>query len=156
MFLKNKASSKLRSTEDIGLIAEGGVPKPAFNAFAMLHRLGDRRLQPELANALVTHRADGVLAIAVWNYSPPGIAGQTRKIHLTINGFHGTARYHIEILDRDHGSALAAWRAMGSPVSPTREQYEQLRHAGLATDKLDGTSSFMLPASGLALVEVRR
>ncbi len=31
-----------------GLIAEGGVPKAAFNAFAMLHRLGDQRLQPGL------------------------------------------------------------------------------------------------------------
>ena len=27
-----------------GLIAAGGIPKPAFNAFAMLHRLGDQRL----------------------------------------------------------------------------------------------------------------
>src|SRR5580704_1103173 len=33
-----------------GLIAEGGVPKAAFNAFAMLHRLGDQRSQPDLAN----------------------------------------------------------------------------------------------------------
>ena len=40
-----------------GLIAEGGVPKAAFNAFAMLHRLGEQRLQPDLANALVTKRA---------------------------------------------------------------------------------------------------
>src|SRR6202044_4135644 len=79
-----------------GLIAEGGVPKPAFNAFAMLHRLGDRRLQPELANALVTQRADGTLAIAVWNYSPPGVTGKAREVHLSIDGFEGTARYHVE------------------------------------------------------------
>ncbi len=138
-----------------GLVAEGGVPKPAFNAFAMLHRLGDRRLQPELANSIVTQRADGSLAIAVWNYSSPGVPGPARKVHLTVQGFGGTVRYQVEILDRDHGSALAAWRAMGSPLSPTREQYEQLRHAAIATDQLDGASSFMLPASGLALVEVR-
>jgi xylan 1,4-beta-xylosidase len=27
-----------------GLIAAGGIPKPAFNAFALLHRLGEQRL----------------------------------------------------------------------------------------------------------------
>ncbi len=62
-----------------GLIAEGGVPKAAFNAFAMLHRLGDQRSQPDLANALVTKRADGTLAIAVWNYAAPGTAGTARQ-----------------------------------------------------------------------------
>ena len=44
---------------------------------------------------------------------------------------------------------------MGSPASPTREQYEQLKRAAAVTQKLDGTSTFMLPAHGLALVEVR-
>jgi xylan 1,4-beta-xylosidase len=138
-----------------GLIAEGGVPKAAFNAFAMLHRLGDQRSQPELANALVTKRADGALAIAVWNYAAPGTTGAARKVHLAVNGFAGTPRYDVEILDPDHGSALAAWQAMASPASPTREQYEQLRRASAVTQKLDGTSSFMLPSHGLALVEVR-
>jgi xylan 1,4-beta-xylosidase len=138
-----------------GLIAEGGVPKAAFNAFAMLHRLGDQRSQPELANALVTKRADGTLAIAVWNYASPGTTGTVRNVHVAVNGFQGTPHYHIEILDPAHGSALGAWQAMGSPVSPTREQYEQLRRIAPVTQKLDGTSSFMLPSHGLALVEVR-
>jgi xylan 1,4-beta-xylosidase len=138
-----------------GLIAEGGVPKPAFNAFAMLHRLGDRRLRPDLANALVTTRPDGTLAIAIWNYAAPGAAGTARNIHVTVHGWGGTPRYHVEILDGEHGSALAAWRAMGSPATPTRQQFNQLRIAAAATQKLDGTSSFMLPAPGLALVEVR-
>ncbi len=138
-----------------GLIAEGGVPKPAFNAFAMLHRLGDGRSQTDLANVLVTKRADGTLAIAVWNYAAEGTVGPARLVRLKVDGWTGTPRYHVEILDRDHGSALTAWRAMGSPASPTREQYGQLRQAARATQKLDGTSSFMLPAPGLALVEVR-
>jgi xylan 1,4-beta-xylosidase len=138
-----------------GLIAEGGVPKPAFNAFAMLHRLGDRRSQTDLANVLVTKRSDGTLAIAVWNYAAEGTVGPARNVRLKVNGWTGTPRYHVEILDRDHGSALAAWRAMGSPASPTREQYDQLRRAAVATQKLDGTSNFMLPTPGLALVEVR-
>jgi xylan 1,4-beta-xylosidase len=138
-----------------GLFAEGGVPKAAFNAFAMLHRLGDRRLQPDLADAMVTQRPDGTLAVAVWNYAVPGTAGTAHNIHVTVHGWGGTPRYHVEILDNEHGSALAAWRAMGSPATPTREQFDQLRRVAIATQKLDGTSSFMLSAPGLALVEVR-
>jgi xylan 1,4-beta-xylosidase len=138
-----------------GLIAEGGVPKAAFNAFAMLHRLGDRRSQADLPNALVTKRSDGTFVIAVWNYAAEGTVGQARNVHIKVNGLTGTPRYHVEILDNDHGSALTAWRAMGSPANPTREQNDQLRRSAAATRKLDGTSSFMLSAPGLALVEVR-
>jgi xylan 1,4-beta-xylosidase len=138
-----------------GVIAEGGIPKAAFNAFAMLHRLGAQRSQPDLANALVTKRADGTLAVAVWNYADPGTTGTARKVHVALSGRTGTQRYHVELLDPDHGSALATWQTMGSPASPTRDQYERLQRAATVTQKLESTSSFMLPAHGLALVEVR-
>jgi xylan 1,4-beta-xylosidase len=137
-----------------GLIAEGSVPKAAFNAFAMLHRLGDQRSQPDLANALVTKRPDGTFAIAVWNYAAPGTTGAAVQVHLAIKGWTGTPRYHVEIVDRDHGSALEAWQAMGSPASPTREQYEKLTRDAAGTEKLDGKSTFLLPSQALALVEV--
>jgi xylan 1,4-beta-xylosidase len=136
-----------------GLIAEGGVPKASFEAFAMLHRLGDQRLQTNLEEALVTKRADGTLAVAVWNYAPPGESGASKKVHLNVTGLTGTPHYHVQIVDPAHGSALAAWKALGSPPFPTAQQYEQLRQAALATEKLDGPS-FDLPAHGLALVEV--
>jgi len=137
-----------------GLIAEGGIPKAAFEAFAILHRLGDRRLQTNLENALVTKRSDGTLAIAVWNYAPPGENSPSREVRLTVNGWSGTPRYNVEIVDPQHGSALQAWQAMGSPAFPTRQQYEQLRRAAQATNKLN-EASFSLPAHGLAVVEVR-
>ena len=138
-----------------GLIAEGGVPKASFEAFRMLHRLGERRLQPDLSDALVTKRMDGTLVIAVWNYAPPGEDGAARRVQISVNGLPGTARFHVEIVDPRHGSALAAWRAMGSPAFPTQRQYEQLRSAASATFKLN-TSTFTLPAHGLALVEAGR
>ncbi len=37
-----------------GLVAEDGIPKPALNAFAMLHQLGDRRLKVDSDSALAT------------------------------------------------------------------------------------------------------
>ena len=137
-----------------GLMAEGGVPKAAFNAFAMLHRLGDRRLQPVLSDALITKRADGAFVIAVWNYADPSEKGAPRAIRIHFDGATEAHSFRVEIVDPEHGSALAAWQAMGSPANPAREQYEQLRRAASATKKLDG-ASFMLPAHGLALVEVQ-
>jgi len=133
-----------------GLIAEGGIPKAAFNAFALLHRLGEQRVQTDRTDALVTKRADGTVAIALWNYAPPGEGGAARAFQIAWNG---RTRFRVEIVDPEHGSALGAWRAMGSPAFPTREQYEQLRRAAVSTLKL-ATPTFSLPAHGLALVEV--
>ena len=137
-----------------GLIAEGGIPKAAFNAFRMLHRLGDQRQQPELTDALVTRSADGGLEVAIWNYAAPSETGSPRAVHLRLKGSSGPAQFHVEIVDPEHGSALEAWRAMGSPAFPSREEYERLRHAAGVTRKVDGPS-FQLPAHSLALVDIR-
>ncbi|PMY44387.1 glycosyl hydrolase family 39, partial [Pseudomonas sp. GW456-L12] len=52
-----------------GILAENNIPKPAYNAFAMLHELGDRRLPVASDSVLATRRPDGALAIALWNYA---------------------------------------------------------------------------------------
>src|SRR5580698_653241 len=82
-----------------GLIAEGGVPKASFNAFALLHRLGEKRLQPDLRDALVTKRQDGTLAIARWNYAPPGESAPAKRVHISLEGGNRNARFHVEVLD---------------------------------------------------------
>ncbi len=138
-----------------GLIAEGGIPKASFNAFAMLHRLGEQRLQADLGDALVTKKPDGTLAVALWNYAVPSGTTSARRIHLRVTGWTGAARFRVEIVDPEHGSALAAWQAMGSPAFPSREQYQDLRAAAAVTRKLDAPS-FVLPAHALALVEIQR
>ena len=136
-----------------GIIAEGGIPKASFNAFALLHRLGETRLDSELEDALVTKRSDGTIVLAVWNYAPPSESGPSRSVHLRVDRFGHSARFHVEIVDPTHGSALSAWQAMGRPRFPTRLQYEQLRETAAATEKLE-QPSFILPAHGLALVEI--
>ncbi len=42
-----------------GLIAADHIPKPALNVFAVLHKLGDRRLAVASDSALATETADG-------------------------------------------------------------------------------------------------
>gem|GEM_PF-2339596 len=51
------------------------IPKPAFNAVALLYRLGHRRLTMETDSTLVTRREDGTLVLALWHYGPPDGTG---------------------------------------------------------------------------------
>ena len=140
-----------------GLIAAGGIPKPAFNALAMLHRLGDQRLSPELNDVLVTRRGDGSLVIAAWNYADPGKDGAARSVELK---FTRGRTAEVTMLDEQHGSALTEWRRMGKPAFPTREQQEALRSAGrLPSPQVlpieGGTVRLTLAPHGLALIEVK-
>ena len=41
----------------------------------------------------------------------------------------GARRAYIWLVDRDHGSALTAWKAMGEPRFPTFEQHRVLLQA---------------------------
>ena len=145
-----------------GLIAAGSIPKASFNAFRMLHELGNQRLAVDSDEALATRTSDGRLAVAVWNYAPPGASGTPKQIILDLRGLTRNQRHvRIEILDRDHGSSLAAWEAMGRPDFPSREQQRQLRAAAQMPASAEqnlkpGSAESVtvnLPGQSLALVE---
>jgi xylan 1,4-beta-xylosidase len=143
-----------------GLIAENGIQKPAFNAFKILHKLGDQRMQTDLKSALVTKRSDGTLAIAVWNLFLPEEVGQAKNVTLKISNLSKTARVRIYRVDADHGSPLKAYEAMGRPATPTEKQILELRRAAELpapeTKPLsNGAISLTLPAQGLALLEIQ-
>jgi xylan 1,4-beta-xylosidase len=146
-----------------GLMAAGNIPKAAFNAFKLLHLLGGGRLEVESDSALAT-RADGSLAIAVWLYAPPGGQGVSRSFTLSLKGLRGPAQARIQVVDRDHGSSLTAWEAMGKPDFPTREEQKKLRDAGrLPPPKVESVAAadpatvrIGLEPQALALVEVTK
>ncbi|HEY0702385.1 MAG TPA: hypothetical protein VGD60_06425 [Candidatus Acidoferrales bacterium] len=143
-----------------GLLAEGGVPKPAFNAFELLHRLGDQRIDVKSDSMLVTKRSDGSLAIAVWNLSLPDDAGQPKSITIRLDGLKKNPKVEISEIDPDHGSPLPAYHAMGDPASPTMQQYAELKKAAAMASPReehlkDGTISLTLPPKSLFLLEVR-
>jgi xylan 1,4-beta-xylosidase len=140
-----------------GLIAAGGIKKPSFNAFALLHRLGAERLANANQNVLVTKRSDGTLAVALWNLLDPDKTGLARsfEIHVQHTGHRGT----ITRLDPDHGSPLPAYAAMGSPRYPTTAQIAKLNQAGHMpapeTFRLkNGTVHIDLPVNALVLLEI--
>ena len=140
-----------------GLIAAGGVPKPAFNAFKMLHELGTERLDADSEHVVVTRRTDGTLVIALWNYVPVEEAGFPTTLVLRLP--HGTRAARLTRLDADHGDAGAEYARMGSPQYPTAAQLAALTMAAalpapervaIVGDRLAVT----LPPNGLATLEV--
>jgi len=153
-----------------GLIAANRIPKPAFNAFAMLHKLGDRQLKSSSDSALVTKRDDGTVVLALWNYAPPvgntasytpGEPAGTTK-HFSVDVKHLAAGAHATVwrLDETHGNAVAAFNQMGRPDFPSREQIVQLRKAGqmAAPERIDlhgGKFEIDIPPQGLVVVELR-
>ncbi|KAA0072218.1 glycosyl hydrolase family 39 [Rhodanobacter sp. T12-5] len=153
-----------------GLIAADRIDKPAFNAFAMLHKLGGTRLAVKSDSALVTRRADGTVVIALWNYAPP--VGNTASYtpgrpvgtpkHFSLDMRHLPADAHATVwrLDETHGNAVAAFDQMGRPDFPSRQQIAQLREAGkLAApetiDVRDGKLAIDVPVQGLVVIELR-
>jgi len=146
-----------------GLVAEDNIPKPAFNAFALLHKLGDTRLKSDSDSALVTRRKDGTLAIALWNYAEPkadGSSSVSKTVDLTLNGVSAHAKAYVSRLDATHGNVLQAFDAMGQPSWPTQDQIAQLRKAAKlspaeAVHLENNHLKVEIPTQGLVLLEVR-
>lgn len=144
-----------------GLLAERSIPKAAFNDFALLHRLGDSRLDVSSDSALVTRRKDGSLVIAAWNLFLPEEAGSPKTLTLRFRGADPPKSVRVTIVDKEHGSPLPAWEKMGSPVSPTEPQIAELRKAAAlpATKTMaltNGSLSLTLQPHALALIETSK
>lgn len=155
-----------------GLVAEDHIEKPAFHAFAMLHRLGTERIAVNSDSAIATRAADGSLVVALWNYAPPYGTGAgytpppvnlpaTRRFTLNVRGMTSAARIEILRVDAEHGSVVKAYDAMGRPDDLTREQTTQLRQAAKAAPAEnvtlgDGALTVTVPPQGLVLLTIRR
>jgi xylan 1,4-beta-xylosidase len=144
-----------------GLLAEDSIPKAAFNDFALLHRLGDERLEVKSDSALVTRRKDGTLAVAVWNLFLPEEAGAAKTITLHFSGLKTGKTVRITTVDKEHSSPMPAWEKMGSPRFPSREQIETLRKsAALPAAKVqavtNGEVTLTLQPHALALIEIAK
>jgi xylan 1,4-beta-xylosidase len=142
-----------------GLVAVGGIPKPAFNAFKLLHNLGEQRIELDSDSALLTKRTDGSLVLAIWNYAPPEQAGSPRTVTLRLKGTNAKQAM-VSRLDHDHGDFHSTYEKMGAPRYPTQAQLQELRRAtelpAPETRRIEnGELTFTLPGQGLALIELK-
>jgi xylan 1,4-beta-xylosidase len=140
-----------------GLIAERNIPKAAFRAFELLHKLGERRILTGSDDALVTQRQDGTTVIALWNYQEPDEKGAPKTFQLDVKGAKPKG-YRLQSVGPGNGSALDAWRKMGSPALPSKRQIQELVRASEMQpgQRLAPGQAITVPPQTLALVEVQR
>ena len=142
-----------------GLIAAGGIPKPAYRAFRLLHQLGGERLALDSDSALLTRRSNGNLVVAVWNLVPAEQTGTEKVVTIRANPPGRFRRATISRLDRDHGDPHPLYEKMGSPRYPTETQLRELRKVADSPvpevrELQNGELILRLPSEGLAVIEL--
>jgi xylan 1,4-beta-xylosidase len=137
--------------EGFRTLATNGVDKPVLNVFRMAGLFSGNRVattstasipaddilktgvraQPDI-DAFAT-KADREAAVMLWNYHDDDLPAPSAPVTVTISGIptgiHKVLLEHYRI-DETHSNAFTVWKAMGSPQSPTPEQYAQLKAAG--------------------------
>jgi xylan 1,4-beta-xylosidase len=146
---------------EFGLRAKGGINKPSYYGFELLHQLGDQRLANSSKNVIATTATDGSLVIAAWNLVDPGQQSMSRTMELAFQGVPAGAKATLQRVDSQHGNVLPRYAAMGKPLDPTPAQVEQLNRetalpAAEQTHLTDGKLKLQLEANSLVLVKVNR
>ncbi len=142
-----------------GLVTLGGIKKPSYTAFALLHRLGHERVLQDSPNVIVTRCRDGSLAIAAWNLVDPDTTGSERSVKFEIRGVPSDGRIKVSRSDAKHGNTLAAFKSMGSPGYPTQAQIHELNRVAESASAQNlrlvrHSIELQLPVNGLLLIEV--
>jgi len=143
-----------------GVTANGGIPKPAYNAFELLHKLGDKRVETALQNALITKREDGAWAVALWNLAPLGSQSTTRRFVVKIPPGIRSRELLLWRVDDEDGNVLPAFKQMGSPKYPTQIELKKLIQAAQLPpprrlEIKNGAVTLEVKSQGLALLEIR-
>jgi len=149
------------------------VAKPSFNAFRLLHMMGDQQLAVtggmtgDGVNAAATRSADGhAVQILVYFHVDGGQGDSTQSVpvSLTVNNlpFSGPVRVRQTLVDRGHANAYRTWVAMGQPPRPTQAQWVMLRDAAelctydTTVPSGSGSLTLTIPQSiyGVTLIEL--
>ena len=144
-----------------GLRAKGGINKPSYYAFGLLHQLGDKRLANAARDAIVTVSGRDEIVVALWNLVDPGELGSNKTISLVFKHTAPTSQVSVQQLDAEHGNVLEAYKAMGEPIDPTPGQVDKLNEQTAlppaSQTRLDsGKITIRLSPNALVLVKVKR
>jgi xylan 1,4-beta-xylosidase len=163
-------------TGAFGLRAKGGINKPSYYAFSLLHQLGTERLANPSNNVIVTRApaagGGGRLVIAAWNLvdpvepsqpdqHDPGQAAAARTMELEFRGLTAGVHATVQRVDSDHGNVLKEYAAIGSPLDPTLPQVTKLNHmtelpAAEPAHFQDNRLKLQLSPNTLLLIEIGR
>jgi xylan 1,4-beta-xylosidase len=172
--------------EGFRTLATNGVDKPILNVFRMAGMMSGERVEVEstgkielddLVKAGARQQPDvdaqatksaHEAAVMLWNYHDDDMPGALANVRVTIGGIPaGVKRVRLEHyrIDESHSNAYTVWKQMGSPQSPTPEQYARLQQAGKLemltlpewVDVADGkaTMAMELPRQAISLLRLQ-
>jgi len=70
-----------------GLRAKGGINKPSYYAFELLHQLGSERLTNSSQDLIATENAGGEVEVAAWNLVDPANWDRTEQLNFDSSMF---------------------------------------------------------------------
>jgi xylan 1,4-beta-xylosidase len=172
--------------EGFRTLATNGLDKPVINVFRMAGLMSGQRVstrstgqiplddilnvgvrQSPDVDAFAT-KSDREAAVMLWNYHDDDVPAAGALTRVTIVGIPaGVNRVLLQHyrIDDTHSNSYTVWKKMGSPQSPTPEQYAQLKEAGqlqlLASpewlDVIDGkvTIATPLPRQATSLMHLK-
>jgi xylan 1,4-beta-xylosidase len=137
--------------EGFRTLATNGVDKPILNVFRMAGLMSGERVattstgqiplnevvgqgvrQAPDVDAFAT-KADHEAAVMLWNYHDDDVSAPGAEVNITVAGFPAGVKkvllQHYRI-DETHSNSYTVWKALGSPQSPSAEQYAELKAAG--------------------------
>ncbi len=148
-----------------GLMNIYGIPKPAYRAYELLHRLGDEIFSPLESSSSDTvdlwcTRRGKTLKILATNSALPRHPVKTEAVRVRIGGTAKPVSCFIERIDDDHANSRTAWERMGSPDTLRPNAVETLEAASslvaeVLPFRMEGESislDFLLPPQGTACV----
>jgi len=137
--------------EGFRTLATNGVDKPVINVFRMAGLMSGQRVSTsstgqvpldEILNTGVRQapdvdafatKGDHEAAVMLWNYHDDDVPAAGTPTQVTITGIPAGVNkvllQHYRIDDK-HSNSYTVWKKMGSPQSPTPEQYARLKEAG--------------------------
>jgi xylan 1,4-beta-xylosidase len=137
--------------EGFRTLATNGVDKAVLNVFRMAGLMSGERVstsstgqvslddilsagvrQAPDVDAFAT-KADREAAVLVWNYHDDDVAAAGAPVRVTITGIPaGVKRVLLQHyrIDDTHSNSYTVWKEMGSPQTPSPEQYARLKAAG--------------------------
>lgn len=118
------------------------LKKPAFNAYVLLSRLGNKRVEVACEErqfgkqfGVLPTIDDNALAIMAWNFEDgmeDDINPRTFEVDCSGIPFSGAYKLLHYRIDQDHSSSYGVWKRMGKPQQPSIEQIREIReHEGL-------------------------
>jgi xylan 1,4-beta-xylosidase len=171
--------------EGFRTLSTNGIDKPVLNVFRMAALMSGDRVATNSTSAIavgdiiktgvtqspdidaLATKGDHEAAVMLWNYHDDDVPADASDVTVKISGLPASAKRvlltHYRI-DDHHSNAYTVWKKMGSPQSPSPEQYAKLKaSAGLEllesprwVDADAGTISIKtsLPRQGTSLLRV--